>query len=114
MSDDGELESFRAEARGWLEANFPPSLKGRSARGQADTTAEEWQADLRDITERLTESCRAVDPPTTFFIRTSSCVEVKSYHHPRPRAIRGDHTEGGSPCQRHVKGSPFSGEVRPP
>jgi alkylation response protein AidB-like acyl-CoA dehydrogenase len=28
---DAELESFRAEARGWLEKNFPPSLKGKSA-----------------------------------------------------------------------------------
>ncbi|MDE2487275.1 MAG: acyl-CoA dehydrogenase family protein [Alphaproteobacteria bacterium] len=32
MADAGgdiELEAFRAEARKWLEANFPPSLKGR-------------------------------------------------------------------------------------
>src|ERR1700686_4171291 len=28
---DSELETFRAEARGWLEENFPPSLKGKSA-----------------------------------------------------------------------------------
>ncbi len=27
---DTELEAFRAEARKWLEENFPPSLKGRS------------------------------------------------------------------------------------
>ncbi len=27
----GDLDAFRAEARGWLEANFPPSLKGRGA-----------------------------------------------------------------------------------
>jgi alkylation response protein AidB-like acyl-CoA dehydrogenase len=32
MADDGgDLDAFRAEARGWLEANFPPSLKGRGA-----------------------------------------------------------------------------------
>lgn len=31
----------------------------------AETTAEEWQADLSDITERLIESCRAVDPTST-------------------------------------------------
>jgi superfamily II DNA/RNA helicase len=31
----------------------------------ADTTAEEWQADLRDIAERLTASCREVDPQST-------------------------------------------------
>ena len=28
---DTELEAFRGEARGWLEKNFPPSLKGKSA-----------------------------------------------------------------------------------
>jgi alkylation response protein AidB-like acyl-CoA dehydrogenase len=28
---DTDLEAFRAEARSWLEANFPPSLKGKSA-----------------------------------------------------------------------------------
>ncbi len=27
---DTDLEAFRAEARGWLEKNFPPSLKGRA------------------------------------------------------------------------------------
>ncbi|HEY4942352.1 MAG TPA: acyl-CoA dehydrogenase family protein [Rhizomicrobium sp.] len=27
---DTDLEAFRAEARTWLEANFPPSLKGRA------------------------------------------------------------------------------------
>jgi superfamily II DNA/RNA helicase len=31
----------------------------------ADTTPEEWRADLSDITERLVESCRAVDPTST-------------------------------------------------
>jgi alkylation response protein AidB-like acyl-CoA dehydrogenase len=28
---DTDLEAFRAEARKWLEANFPPSLKGKGA-----------------------------------------------------------------------------------
>ena len=28
---DTELETFRAEARAWLDKNFPPSLKGKSA-----------------------------------------------------------------------------------
>ena len=28
---DTDLENFRAEARQWLEANFPPSLKGANA-----------------------------------------------------------------------------------
>ena len=31
----------------------------------AATTAEEWQADLRDIADRLTASCREVDPQST-------------------------------------------------
>ncbi len=30
-----------------------------------DTTEEEWQGDLQDIAERLTESCREVDPTST-------------------------------------------------
>ncbi len=30
-SVDSDLEAFRAEARKWLEANFPPSLKGANA-----------------------------------------------------------------------------------
>jgi hypothetical protein len=30
-----------------------------------DTAATEWQADLRDLSEQLTASCRAVDPAST-------------------------------------------------
>jgi superfamily II DNA/RNA helicase len=30
-----------------------------------DTTSAEWQADLRDVAERLTASCREVDPQST-------------------------------------------------
>jgi superfamily II DNA/RNA helicase len=30
-----------------------------------DTSADEWQSDLRDIAERLTASCREVDPAST-------------------------------------------------
>ncbi len=30
-----------------------------------DTTEEAWRADLREITEQLTASCRAVDPTST-------------------------------------------------
>jgi hypothetical protein len=30
-----------------------------------ETTPEEWQADLRDVSERLTAACRAVDPTST-------------------------------------------------
>jgi hypothetical protein len=31
----------------------------------ADTTPEAWQADLRDLSEKLTASCREVDPTST-------------------------------------------------
>jgi alkylation response protein AidB-like acyl-CoA dehydrogenase len=31
MADGGETEPFRAEARAWLEANFPPSLRREAA-----------------------------------------------------------------------------------
>jgi superfamily II DNA/RNA helicase len=31
----------------------------------ADTTADEWQKDLRDLADQLTASCRAVDPAST-------------------------------------------------
>jgi hypothetical protein len=30
-----------------------------------DTTTAEWQADLRDLSEQLTASCRAIDPAST-------------------------------------------------
>jgi len=30
-----------------------------------ETTAADWQADLRDIADRLTETCREVDPTST-------------------------------------------------
>ncbi len=36
---DLELEAFREEARAWLEANFPASLKGRAALVQAEDGA---------------------------------------------------------------------------
>ena len=31
----------------------------------ADTTLPEWQAELRDLSDRLTASCRVVDPAST-------------------------------------------------
>jgi alkylation response protein AidB-like acyl-CoA dehydrogenase len=46
MRNDAELDAFRTEARTWLEANFPPSLKGRSAQGQAASTSESGDAGL--------------------------------------------------------------------
>jgi alkylation response protein AidB-like acyl-CoA dehydrogenase len=52
---DTELDAFRAEARGWLEANFPPSLRGQgqtladSESGAAPTgDAAVWKARMAD------------------------------------------------------------------
>ena len=36
MSDDAELDAFRAKARAWLEANFPASLRGKTVDIQYD------------------------------------------------------------------------------
>ncbi|MFN3514995.1 MAG: acyl-CoA dehydrogenase family protein [Phenylobacterium sp.] len=47
MADDTgnlELEAFRAEARAWLEANFPPALKGKGGLAMAEITFQD--ADL--------------------------------------------------------------------
>lgn len=33
---DTDLEAFRADAKAWLEANFPPALKGKSSLGTAE------------------------------------------------------------------------------
>jgi alkylation response protein AidB-like acyl-CoA dehydrogenase len=38
------VDAFRAEARAWLEANFPPSLKGRAVSQQYDGRAPEGDA----------------------------------------------------------------------
>jgi alkylation response protein AidB-like acyl-CoA dehydrogenase len=45
MADSGgDIEAFRADAKAWLEANFPPSLKGRGGmmyvEGAEDTSAD--------------------------------------------------------------------------
>jgi alkylation response protein AidB-like acyl-CoA dehydrogenase len=37
---DAELENFRAEARAWLEANFPKSLKGREMLAAAEVRTD--------------------------------------------------------------------------
>jgi alkylation response protein AidB-like acyl-CoA dehydrogenase len=44
MADFGadiDLEAFRKEARAWLEANFPPSLKGKAALASAEVRSNE-------------------------------------------------------------------------
>jgi len=38
---DTDLEGFRQEARTWLEANFPPALKGRSSLGTSEVRASD-------------------------------------------------------------------------
>ena len=52
---DLDLEAFRAEARGWLEANFPPGLRGRGPTlADSDTGAAPrgdaalWKARIAD------------------------------------------------------------------
>ncbi len=39
----GDIEAFRAEARGWLEANFPPSLKTEAGRRAGGADAKLWR-----------------------------------------------------------------------
>ncbi|MDZ4364316.1 hypothetical protein [Brevundimonas sp.] len=44
MADFGadiDLEAFRKEAREWLEANFPASLKGQGALASAEVRSNE-------------------------------------------------------------------------
>ncbi len=47
---DTDLEAFRAEARSWLEANFPPSLRGKASMmmgeeiGSRNDDFEKWKA----------------------------------------------------------------------
>jgi alkylation response protein AidB-like acyl-CoA dehydrogenase len=38
FGSDLELENFRAEARTWIEANFPPALKGKAVLATAEVT----------------------------------------------------------------------------
>jgi alkylation response protein AidB-like acyl-CoA dehydrogenase len=43
---DIELEGFRAEARSWLEANFPAALRGKAGAAMAASEAAEFEGDL--------------------------------------------------------------------
>jgi alkylation response protein AidB-like acyl-CoA dehydrogenase len=45
-SGDVELDGFRAEARGWLEQNFPASLRGKAGAAIAASEAAEFEGDL--------------------------------------------------------------------
>ena len=42
----GDVEAFRADARAWLEANFPAGLKAGRRSGQAD--AQHWRKLMAD------------------------------------------------------------------
>ncbi|MFL5294820.1 MAG: acyl-CoA dehydrogenase family protein [Phenylobacterium sp.] len=50
---DVELEDFRAEARDWIAANFPPSLKGKAALASVEITHDD--ADLKLWRKRIGE-----------------------------------------------------------
>jgi len=57
MADFGgdlELEDFRAEAGGWLEANFPPSLKGKSGLSYIEDESPD-DADIKAWTKAMGE-----------------------------------------------------------
>jgi alkylation response protein AidB-like acyl-CoA dehydrogenase len=50
---DIELDGFRAEARAWLEANFPPSLKGKAGQAYAAAEGAEFEGDLLTWKQRM-------------------------------------------------------------
>jgi len=50
----GDLDAFRAEARSWLEANFPPSLKGKSGFGYVEDASPD-DADVKAWTKAMGE-----------------------------------------------------------
>jgi superfamily II DNA/RNA helicase len=52
-----------------------------------EATPEEWQADLRDVSERLTAACRAVDPTSTDeMIELAHAADVVEGEAPQPGA----------------------------
>ena len=48
MSDNQQLEAFRAEARSWIEANFPKSLAGRAGQVMSAEFIESGEQDALD------------------------------------------------------------------
>ena len=52
-SGDIELEAFRAEARAWLDENFPPSLKGKAGQAMALMEGGEFEGDFKLWRERM-------------------------------------------------------------
>jgi alkylation response protein AidB-like acyl-CoA dehydrogenase len=55
FGSDIELETFRAEARGWLEANFPASLKGKGGAFLAEIDGPGPEGDLKLWMQRMGE-----------------------------------------------------------
>ncbi len=54
----------------------------------ADTTAEEWKAFLDDVTSRLTETCRGVDPLSTEeMIQRAHAADVVEGEAPKPTPV---------------------------
>ncbi len=55
-----------------------------------DTTPEAWQAEMRDISERLTASCREVDPASTEeMIEKAHAADVVEGETPPPPLTKG-------------------------
>ena len=54
-SGDIELEAFRAEAKGWLAASFPASLKGKAGLAFAAAEGGAFEGDLKLWQERMGE-----------------------------------------------------------
>ncbi len=52
-SGDIELDGFRAEARAWLDANFPPSLKGKAGAAMALMEGGAFEGDFKVWRERM-------------------------------------------------------------
>ncbi|HEY1426303.1 MAG TPA: acyl-CoA dehydrogenase family protein, partial [Caulobacteraceae bacterium] len=52
---DIELDGFRAEARAWLETNFPASLKGKAGQAYAASEGGEFEGDLLAWKQRMGE-----------------------------------------------------------
>jgi alkylation response protein AidB-like acyl-CoA dehydrogenase len=52
-SGDIELDGFRAEAREWLAANFPASLRGKAGMAMAASESSEFEGDLLVWKQRM-------------------------------------------------------------
>jgi hypothetical protein len=78
-----------------------------------DTTAEAWQADLRDLAEQLTAACRAVDPTSTdeMIQQAHAADVVEGETSPLPPAspeVRetGSASDGTTPTRSASDGTP--------